>query len=77
MVRNNFSNLCIQDAGEMKIIDEKVLPGKPLSEFISEIKEVMKSVSGLGTTPILRKGRSARNKNFSYYYFFGDSFWVG
>ena len=42
MVRNNFSNLCIQDADGMKIVDEKVLASKPLSGFISEIREVMK-----------------------------------
>lgn len=41
MVRNNFSNLCILDGGEMKIVDEKVLPGKPLSEFIPEIREFL------------------------------------
>jgi hypothetical protein len=41
MVRNNFSNLCVQDAGEMKILNERTLPVKPLSEFISEIKEIL------------------------------------
>lgn len=42
MVRNNFSNLCVQDENEIKFTDEKILPGKPLSEFVSEIERVMK-----------------------------------
>ncbi len=42
MVRNNFSDLCVEDADGMKIIDEKVLSGRAFSEFISEIKEILK-----------------------------------
>ncbi len=41
VVRNNFSNLCVQDAGEMKILNEKTLPAKPLSEFVCEIKGIL------------------------------------
>ena len=44
IVGNNFSNLCIHDEGEMRLLSEKTLPAKPLSEFISEIEEVMKSI---------------------------------
>ena len=43
MVRNNFSNLCIQDENGIKFTDEKVLPGKPLSEFVSEIERIVDS----------------------------------
>ncbi len=42
MVRNNFSNLCVQDENCIKFTDEKVLSGKPLSEFVSEIEEIVK-----------------------------------
>ncbi len=41
IVRNNFSNLFIQDADGMKIIHEEVLSGKALSEFILEIEEAL------------------------------------
>lgn len=41
MVRNNFSDLYVEDAGGMKLIDEKVLSAKAFSEFVSEIKEVL------------------------------------
>ena len=41
MVRNNFSNLCIQDVDGVKMVDEEMLLGKPLSEFVSEIKQVL------------------------------------
>ncbi len=45
MIRNNFSNLCVKDAGKMKIIHEEVLPGKPLSEFILEIEEILGEIA--------------------------------
>ena len=47
MVRNNFSNLCIRDAGKVKILNERVLPGKPLSEFILEIKGILSEIDSL------------------------------
>ena len=43
MVRNNFSNLCVQDENCIKFTDEKVLSGKPLSEFVSEIEKIIDS----------------------------------
>ncbi len=38
MIRNSFSNLCIQDEDGVRLLSEKTLPAKPLSEFVLEIK---------------------------------------
>ena len=47
MVRNNFSDLFTRDADGIEITDEKVLHGKPLSEFVSEIKGILSEIASL------------------------------
>ena len=47
IIRNSFSNLCVQDANGMRITNEKLLPGKPLSEFVSEIEKILIEIASL------------------------------